>query len=109
VLKKLKKKTKSFSHFIWLILLITISSFVTYFYDSNKKSQNDLLKKTLQNLYLQKVFSKITSKLEHRYTEFEYIIKEGDSYESIIYGIKIPLNEKKLFLEAVKKMKKLKY
>ncbi len=105
---KLKKKTKSFSHFIWIILLITISIFVTYLYDNNKKLQNEYLKKTLQNLYLQKVFTKITSKLENRYSEFQYIIKDGDSYESIIYGVKIPLNEKKLFLETVKKNKKIK-
>ena len=40
----------------------------------------------------------MTSGLEDRYIEFDYIVKDGDNYESIIYGIKIPQNEKKLFL-----------
>ena len=39
--------------------------------------------------FLKKTFSKITSKLENRYVELEYIVKEGDNYESIINEIKI--------------------
>ena len=107
---KIKKKTKPLSHFIWLFLLIIITSFVTYFYEQNKKSNYKNLKKTLNNFYLQKTFAKITSKLENRYTEFQYIVKEGDNYESIINNIEISKNEKNLFLETVKKkIKKLKY
>ena len=67
MLKKIKKKTKSFSHFIWLILLITVTSFVTYFYEQNKQSNYKNLKKTLNNFYLQKTFAKITSKLENKW------------------------------------------
>ena len=89
VLTKFKRKIKSYSHFIWLILLIIITSFVTYFYENNKESQYLNLKKTLNNFYLQKTFAKITSKLENRYTEFHYIVKEGDHYESIINNIEI--------------------
>ena len=108
MLIKFKQKAKSLSHFIFLILLITITIFVTYFYNNNKKSQHESLKKTLSNVYLQKVFAKITSELENRYSEFEYIVKEGDNYESIIYAIQISQNEKKLFLETVKKNKDIK-
>ena len=108
MLIKLKQKAKSLSHLIFFILLITITIFVTYFYNNNKKSQYESLKKTLSNVYLQKVFAKITSELENRYSEFEYIVKEGDNYESIIYAIQISQNEKKLFLETVKKNKKIK-
>ena len=104
---KFKKKIKSLSHFIWLILLIIIATFVTYFYDNNKKIQYQNLKKTLNNVFLQKSFAKITSELENRFSEIEYIIKEGDSYESIINKIKISKNEKNKFLQAVKKKKNL--
>ena len=104
---KFKKKIKSLSHFIWLILLIIIATFVTYFYDNNKKIQYQNLKKTLNNVFLQKSFAKITSELENRFSEVEYIIKEGDSYESIINKIKISKNEKNKFLQAVKKKKNL--
>ena len=94
---KIKRKIKSLSHFIWLILLILITSFVTYFYETNKDSQYKNLKKTLDNVYFKKTLSNITSNLEDRYSEFEYIVKEGDNYESIINSIIIPINEKKLF------------
>ena len=105
---KFKRKIKSLSHILWLILLIIIITIVTNFQQINKNSQYGSLKKTLKNVYFQKTFSKITSELEDRYSEFEYVVKEGDNYESIIYEIKIPQNEKKLFLETIKKNKKIK-
>ncbi len=105
---KFKKKIKSLSHFIWLVLLIIITSFVTYFYESNKKLQYENFKKTLNNLYLQKTISKITSSLEYRYVEIEYLVKDGDSYESIINNIEIPKKEKKLFLDTIKKNDRIK-
>ena len=85
-----------------------IASFVTFFYESNKNYQYKNLKKTLKNVYFQKTLKKITSELEYRYLEIEHVVKEGDNYESIIKNIVIPNNEKKLFLETVKKNKKIK-
>ena len=108
MLTRYKRKIKSLSHFIWLILLIIITSLVTYFYELNRDTQYKNIKKTLNNIYLQKTFAKITSELENRYTEFQYIVKEGDNYESIINKIEITNKEKKLFLETVKKNKKIK-
>ena len=84
MLTKTKRKIKSLSHFIWLALLIIITSLVTYFYETNRDSQYKNIKKTLNNIYFQKTFAKITSELEDRYIEFYYIVKEGDNYESII-------------------------
>ncbi|MDC3053356.1 M23 family metallopeptidase [Candidatus Pelagibacter sp.] len=108
MLIKTKRKIKSLSHFIWLTLLIIITVLVTYFYELNRDSQYKNIKKTLNNIYFQKTFAKITSELENRYTEFHYIVKEGDNYESIINKIEITKKEKKLFLETVKKNKKIK-
>ena len=107
MLVKFKRNIKSLSYILWLILLILIVVFVTIFQQENKNSQFGKLKKTLDNFYLQKTFAKITSELHDRYSEFEYIVKEGDNYESLISRIKIPQNEKKLFLETVKKNKKI--
>ena len=108
VFTRIKRKIKSLSHFIWLALLILITSLVTYFYELNRDTQYKNIKKTLNNIYFQKTFSKITSKLEKRYIEFNYIVKEGDNYENIINRIQIANKEKKLFLETVKKNKKIK-
>ena len=101
VLLKIKKKAKSFSHFIWLILLIFITILVTYFYETNKKSQLKYLEKTLKNVYFQKSLTKLTSSLENRHLEFYHIVKSGDSFETIINLIKIPKSEKRIFLDTV--------
>ena len=95
MLKKIKQKTKSLSHFIFLFFLIIITISVTYFHINNKNSQNQSLKKTLSNVYLQKTFAKITSELQDRYTEIDYTVEEGDNFESIINKIKLPKKEKK--------------
>ena len=58
MLIKFKQKAKSLSHFIFLVLLILITAFVTYFINNNKNLQNESLKKTLGNVYLQKTFAK---------------------------------------------------
>ena len=105
MLKKLKKKIKFISHFIWLILLSFITVLVTYIYESNKNSQKENLNKTLSNIYFQKVFSKITSELENRFVDIDYTVKSGDTFESIINSINLSNNEKKLFIQAIKKNK----
>ena len=106
--KKIFNKIKVLSHFIWLVLLIFIVSFVTYFYDNNKKTQSKILKETFNNIYLQKTFAKITSELEPRFITIDYKVKQGDTYESIINEINIPKKEKALFLKTIKKNKNLK-
>ena len=78
---------------------------VTYIYESNKNSQKENLNKTLNNIYFQKVFSKITSELENRFVDIDYTVKSGDTFESIINSINLSINEKKLFLQAIKKNK----
>ena len=108
MLTKLKKKIRSLTHLIWLSLLIIITVFVTNFYENNKKSQYDYLKKTLNNVFFLKTLTKITSKLEDRFTVLNYKVKEGDTYESIINGINISKNEKRLFLQTIKKSKTIK-
>ena len=108
MLLKLKKKTKSFSHFIWLILLIFITIFVTYFYESNKKSQLKYLKKTINNVYFQKTLKQITASLENRYEEINHIVKVGDNFETIVNLIGISKSEKNILLDTVKKNKDIK-
>ena len=108
MIKKYREKIKSISHFLWLILLITLSIFVTFALENNKNSQYKNIKKTFNNVYIQKSFKKLTSSLEDRFREYNYIVKDGDNYEIIINSIMIPKKERKLFLETVKKNKELK-
>ncbi len=108
MLRNFKRKVKPISHLLWLFLLLAISVLVTNFYERNKNSQYNDLIKTLDNLYFQKTIAKITSDLENRFSEFEYIVKKGDNYETIINKLEISKKEKKVFLETIKKNKDIK-
>ena len=99
---------KKFNYLIWLLLLIFFTIFVTYFYDRNKNNQIIYLNKLLNNIYLGNSIKNITNQLSPRYINLEYIVKEGDTYESIINNIDIPNLEKKLFLKSVTKNKNVK-
>ncbi len=101
-------KIKVYAHFIWLILLISISVLVINYYNQNKKNQIEYLIKSLDNIYLHKSLKNITSKLKPRYIKINYISKAGDTYESIINNLKINKIEKKLFLKSIAKHKHLK-
>ncbi len=102
---KLIGKLQEYAYFIWLILLIFIAVFVTYFYDTNKKNQIYLLEKSFNNVYLKKSINSLTSKLKPRYAEINYIVQNGDNFENILDKIDIPISEKEIFLGAVKKQK----
>ena len=54
------KKINDFIYFVWLIILILISTTTTYFYNINKKSQIEFLNKSLKNIYLHKFIKNIT-------------------------------------------------
>ena len=108
---KLKNKLKKFheySYFIWLILLMIIVVSVTNFYENNKIDQIAFFKKSLNNLYLHKTITKITSELKPRFKKINYIVKQGDTYESIINRLNISDKEKKKILDTISKKKELK-
>ena len=105
---KLIGKLQEYAYFIWLILLIFIAVFVTYFYDTNKKNQLHLLQKSLDNVYLKKSINALTSKLKPRYIEINYVVQSGDNFESILDKIDLPISEKENFLSTVKKQKEIK-
>tara|TARA_B100001250_G_scaffold106162_1_gene89517 strand:+ start:101 stop:1396 length:1296 start_codon:yes stop_codon:yes gene_type:complete len=96
-----------YSYFIWLLILIFFTIFVTYFYDISKKNQISSLSKALKNTYFANSIKKITSELKPRYINIEYKAKQGDTYESIIKNLNIPKIEKKVFLKTVAENKNI--
>ena len=88
---KIIEKLQEYAYFIWLILLIFIAVFVTYFYDTNKKNQIYHLQKSFDNVYLKKSFNALTSKLKPRYIEIDYIVQNGDNFESILDKSALPI------------------
>ena len=81
---------------------------VTYFYDTNKKNQILYLQKSLENVYLNKSISSLTSNLKPRFLTIDYVVQNGDTFENIIDSLIIPSEEKKLFLDTVKRQKEIK-
>ena len=108
MMSKILEKLREFAYFIWLILLVIVAVFVTYFYDTNKKNQIYLLQKSFENVYLKKSINSLTSKLNPRYLTIDYSIQKGDTYENILDNINIPSTEKKIVLENIKKLKEIK-
>ena len=47
---KILFQLQEFAYFIWLILLILLAVFLTYFYDTNKKNQINFLQKSFDNV-----------------------------------------------------------
>ncbi len=105
---KILEKLQQYAYFIWLILLIFIALFVTYFYDTNKKKQIYLLQKSFHNIYLKKTIETINSGLTPRYIEVNYEVQKGDNYQNILDSIDLPSSEKEKFLKTVKKRKEVK-
>ena len=106
--KTIFKIIGKYNYFIWLVFLIFFTIFITYFYDHNKKTQINYLKKSLNNIYLKNSFKNLTSILKPRYESIEYKVMQGDTYEDIINNINVPNTEKKLFLNTVSKNKNIK-
>ncbi len=104
---KILEKLQEYAYFIWLILLITLAVFVTYFYDTNKKNQIYLLQNSFNNIYLKKSINTLTSKLKPRYIEINYKVQKGDNYENIIENLYLPFSEKEKILNSVKKQNKI--
>ena len=105
---KILEKLHEFAYFIWLVLLIFIAVFVTYFYDSNKKNQIYFLQKTFDNVYLKKTINTLTSSFKPRYIEINYEVQKGDNFENIIEKFDLPSLEKEKFLKTLKKQKEIK-
>ena len=105
---KILEKIEEYAYFIWFILLVLVAVLVTYFYDTNKKNQILFLQKSLENVYLKKSISSLTSNLKPRFLTIDYVVQNGDTFESIIDSLIIPSEEKKIVLENIKKLKEIK-
>ena len=105
---KILEKIEEYAYFIWFILLVLVAVLVTYFYDTNKKNQILFLQKSLENVYLKKSISSLTSNLKPRFLTIDYVVQNGDTFESIIDSLIIPSEEKKIILDTIKQQKEIK-
>ena len=101
-------KFKEFSIFFWLFLISIILIIISTIHLNNKNYQTEQIKNSLKNIYLKKTIEEITNNVKPRYTNFNYISKSGDTYQTIINNLEITKNEKKNLLDAISKEKSLK-
>ena len=99
---------KEFSIFFWLILIASLSILISSIYKSNQQDRTQLLKDSLDNIYLKKTFKELTKNLKPRYKIINYNSKSGDTYQNIINELDINQKEKKLLLDAILNEKSLK-
>ncbi len=103
-----KNYLKNYSIFLWLILIILLGIVISSIYSVSKKGVSEQIEGSLSNIYLKKTFREITKNLEPRYTNFYYISKPGDTYQTIIEKLQIEKREKKILVETILKEKSLK-
>ena len=99
---------KNYSIFLWLILIILLGIVISSIYSLSKKGVSEQIEGSLSNIYLKKTFREITKNLEPRYTNFYYISRPGDTYQTIIEKLQIEKREKKILVETILKEKSLK-
>ena len=99
---------KNYTIFFWLVFISIIAIFFSSVYNSSKSEKSKLLKSSLDNIYFKKTLKEITNNLNPRFSTLVYISKAGDTYQSIINGLKLNKSEKKIILNHVLKEKSLK-
>ena len=99
---------KNYTIFFWLVFISIIAIFFSSVYNSSKSEKSKLLKSSLDNIYFKKTLKEITNNLNPRFSTLVYISKAGDTYQSIINGLKLNKSEEKIILNYVLKEKSLK-
>jgi len=89
IIKLIKKNTEII--FLFLLLLITISSTTLYNNKKNLISKN--YKDLINNIYFQKSINKIFNNLTPRYKNIDHKISSGETFDKILKNYSIPSEE----------------
>ena len=99
------EKFIEFRLFLILIFLISLTVVVVNYHEKFKNEQSESLENILQNTYFQKTLKSISSSLVPRFEEVNYIIRSGETFETILNKINIQKSEKKKILDFIIKNK----
>ena len=99
---------KQYSIFIWLILITLLGVLILSIDSQNKIEKSQIIKSTIDNIYLKKTIQEITKNLKPRYSNFDYSSISGDTYQSIVDKLDINTDEKEIILDTILKEKSLK-
>ena len=101
----LNKIIKNNLYLILLISILFLTILITNFYTIYKKNNEAKLLDSLENLYLKKSINYIFENLNPRFTNIEFIVEAGDTFEKILNQLNLPLNEKELAINKLSKFK----
>ena len=96
-----RSSLNNYSIFVWLILITILGIIISSIYGISKKEVSEQIGESLDNIYLKKTFKEITENLKPRYTNFYYVSKPGDTYQSIIDKLKIKKKEKNILVKTI--------
>ena len=104
----LEKFLRKYIHFIVLVFIIFGGFLSTNYYLNYKRSQINFLIDALDNIYLKKTLSSISSNINPRYISHEVTVQSGDSFEKILNSLDLSNVEIDKILNLLKKYKSLK-
>ena len=96
---------------IYLILLLSIVLFTilsTSYFSAVKKSQEDRLAYILDNTFFKKSINYLIINLNPRFSNLNFRVKDGDSFEKILSKLKISEDEKKIAIKNLSSFKFIK-
>ena len=105
MMTNLNKIIKNNLYPIILISILFSTIIVTNFYSIYKKNNEDKLINFFENSYLKKSVNLIINNLNPKFSYISFEVERGDTFEKIISKINLPLEEKKLIIKNISKLK----
>ena len=103
--KQFFQRFREFQSFIILIFLILITVIVINSYDKFRNEQSQKLENLIQNTYLQKTLTSISSSLKPRFEKINYVINKGDTFNFVLNEIDLDTKEIDRILDFIIKDK----
>ena len=105
MINKIEKYIKNNISILLLIFITIFTIILTNFYIFNKKNQQEHMINLVDNTYFKKITSEIVQNLKPRYSQINFTIKSGDSFQKILGQIKIDQLEKDIVIRNLSKHK----
>ena len=103
--KQFFQRFREFQSFIILIFLILITVIIINSYDKFRNEQSQKLENLIQNTYLQKTLTSISSSLKPRFEKINYVINKGDTFNFVLNEIDLDTKEIDRILDFIIKDK----
>ncbi len=101
IYQKIQAKIPKYGEYVFLLLLILISVFSTTLYNLSKEKIVNEYQELFENIYFKQTVNTIFSSTQPRFLSIKYLVKSGDSLNSILSGLKVPSDEIKIIVKKL--------